>query len=267
MKNLIFSIFLIGTSVFPSLTFAFITPNAAQTPGLLCTPKDPNFQKFDYAENIARCQRNVGIDEKLKVAAAYGNIPQSEWPNYEFDHLIPLCAGGSDDITNLWPQPIGEAHKKDVIENDVCLAMRAGSLKQAQAIQKLHDWFNALALTQNSKPTYATEVKCRNSDSSIKVKFQIMGFKQVSNISVVLNSIDGEHEAINVNKLVTGKQVTRARSLLLKDSIRYNLNEGSEDHFELFLPAKFQDESSKFVSYLKIGFEDNYPSLKKLECE
>jgi hypothetical protein len=53
----------------------------------------------------------------------------------------------------------------------------------------------------------------------------------------------------------------------LKEYIRYNLNEGSEDHFELFLPSKFTDESAKFTSYLKIGFEDTYPNLTKLECE
>jgi hypothetical protein len=26
-------------------------------------------------------------------------------PDYEIDHLIPLCLGGSDDPCNLWPQP------------------------------------------------------------------------------------------------------------------------------------------------------------------
>jgi hypothetical protein len=81
-------------------------PDANKTPGVLCTPQDQNFQGYDYPEHIARCNRNVGIQEKQTIAQEYGSIPESEWPQYEFDHLIPLCAGGSDDIGNLWPQPI-----------------------------------------------------------------------------------------------------------------------------------------------------------------
>jgi hypothetical protein len=266
MKVTLLALFL-GIFVLPQSSFAFTPPNATQTPGLVCTPSDPNFQKYDYAEHIARCARNVGTDEKLKIATAYGNIPQGEWPNYEFDHLIPLCAGGSDDITNLWPQPITEAHKKDILENDICLAMRAGTLTQAKAIQKVHDWFNLLALDQNSTPSYMTDITCKTLDAATTVQFSIMGLKQISNITVNLNDVDGDHEAINVKKLVEGKEVKKAKSSLLKDFVKYNLNEKSKDHFELFLPATFSDETAKFTGYLKIGFEDNYPNLTKLECE
>ena len=120
---------------------AFTAPDPEKTPGVLCSESDPNFEKFDYPEHVARCNRNVSYDEKLQIAAEYGNIPQSEWSNYEFDHLIPLCAGGSDDIGNLWPQPIDEAHQKDVLENDICTAMRDGKMTQAEAVQQVKDWF------------------------------------------------------------------------------------------------------------------------------
>ena len=83
----------------------------------------------------------LGIVEKLQIAHLYGDIPESEWPKYEFDHLLPLCAGGSDDIRNLWPEPIDQAHKKDVLENQICLAMKAGTLKQADAVAKVREWF------------------------------------------------------------------------------------------------------------------------------
>jgi hypothetical protein len=266
MKKILLAVFL-SSFALPQSSFAFITPNSTQTPGLLCTPQDPNFKMYDYPEHIARCTRNVGTDEKLKIAATYGNIAQSEWPNYEFDHLIPLCAGGSDDITNLWPQPIAEAHKKDVLENDICLAMKAGTLTQAQAIQKVHDWFNLLALTQNSTQSYMTDITCKTSDAKTTVKFSIMGLKQISNLTVSLNSSGEEHEVISVKKLVEGKVVARARNPLLKDFIKYNLNEKSEDHFQLFLPATYKDETKNFIGFLKIGFEDNYPNLTKLICE
>jgi hypothetical protein len=40
-------------------------------------------------------------DEILK---RYG-LPPGTHPDYEIDHLIPLCLGGADDPSNLWAQP------------------------------------------------------------------------------------------------------------------------------------------------------------------
>src|SRR5262249_40512298 len=39
-----------------------------------------------------------------EILTEYG-LPPGEHPDYEIDHLIPLCLGGSDDPSNLWPQP------------------------------------------------------------------------------------------------------------------------------------------------------------------
>jgi len=39
-----------------------------------------------------------------EVLRRYG-LPAGTHPDYEIDHLIPLCLGGSDDPSNLWPQP------------------------------------------------------------------------------------------------------------------------------------------------------------------
>lgn len=139
--NIFFSVSLFGATAFQP-AWAVTAPDPDLTPGQLCTSQDPNFMGYYYSEHIARCNRNVGTAEKLKVAAAYGNIPQAEWHNYEFDHLLPLCAGGSDDIKNLWPQPIDEAHLKDKIEDQVCLGMSAGTMTQAEAVQKIRDFFD-----------------------------------------------------------------------------------------------------------------------------
>jgi hypothetical protein len=32
------------------------------------------------------------------------DIPEEDWPLYEFDHWYPLSIGGCNDETNLWPQ-------------------------------------------------------------------------------------------------------------------------------------------------------------------
>ena len=132
--------------LFSLQTRAAITqPDPDLTPGKTCTAKDPYFQGYDYPTNVARCTRHVTKAEKIKVAEAYGGIDQSDWPSYEFDHLIPLCAGGSNDIKNLWPQPIDEAKDKDKIEDEVCAGLRSGDLTQKEAIQKVWDWFNERA--------------------------------------------------------------------------------------------------------------------------
>jgi hypothetical protein len=267
MKHLWLVVAFLGSITFSQWVRAFISPHVELTPGLLCTPQDPNFSHLDYPERIARCARNVGLDEKLQIAEAYGHIPQSQWPNYEFDHLIPLCAGGSDDIKNLWPQPIAEAHKKDILENDVCLAMKTGIMTQVQAIEKLHSWFNSLALEQGATPSYLTEISCKSQDLLMGLKFSIVGNKQISNTVLTLNDKLGSHEAIKAQKVLTGTDVLKIKSPLLRGLVRYKLGERHEDTFELFLPAKFLDEQPKFNVYLKIAFEGNYPNLTKLECE
>jgi len=136
--------FFITVMLWQSLAWSSVAqPNWNVTPGVLCSASDPNFSNYDYPEHVARCTRNVNTAEKEQIAAEYGNLPKANWPQYEFDHLIPLCAGGSDDIGNLWPQPIDDAHKKDVLEDQICNAMKAGTMTQAEAVQKVHDWFSS----------------------------------------------------------------------------------------------------------------------------
>jgi hypothetical protein len=125
-----------------SLAFA-TQPNPTLTPGELCTPNNPDFAGYRYAANIAYCKRNVSLAEKQQIAKAYGDIPESEWPNYEFDHLIPLNAGGDSSIANLWPQPIAEAKEKDKLEQEIFNGLSRGSLTQSQAVQMVWDWVNA----------------------------------------------------------------------------------------------------------------------------
>ena len=43
-------------------------------------------------------------DRRDEVLLRYG-LPAGPHPDYEIDHLILLCLAGSDDFSNLWPQP------------------------------------------------------------------------------------------------------------------------------------------------------------------
>lgn len=106
----------VSFAVLVSSTASFATavdaPDPDTTPGKTCTSRDADFSEYKYSAHVAICTRNVSTAEKQKVADAYGGIPKSSWKKYEFDHLIPLCAGGANSIENIWPQPIAQAKKK-----------------------------------------------------------------------------------------------------------------------------------------------------------
>jgi hypothetical protein len=60
-----------------------------------------------------------------EILTRYGLLPGAH-PDYEIDHLIPLCLGGSDDPSNLWAQPRRtiepkwNAEAKDRLERFIC---------------------------------------------------------------------------------------------------------------------------------------------------
>jgi hypothetical protein len=75
----------------------------------------------EVCSNATGTVRHVTPKMKQQVCAAYG-IPAARCNgrNYEIDHLIPLELGGSNDLSNLWPQPFRPqpaAHEKDVLES------------------------------------------------------------------------------------------------------------------------------------------------------
>lgn len=141
-----------ATADVPLLTAASarVAPDAAYTPGHLCTAGDANFKEYRYAEHIPYCNRVVTHAMKLEISAHYG-IAQADWPSYEFDHLIPLAAGGDSSIDNLWPQPRGNpdgSDGKDRLENSLYLQMKAGTITQAEAVRQIYAWFTSALIIQ-----------------------------------------------------------------------------------------------------------------------
>jgi len=118
---------------------ASFDPKLGTTPGKLCSPSDPDFQEFRYPEHIAYCQRNVDDSEKAQAAQKYG-IPEADFSQYEFDHLIPLSLGGSDSLENIWPQRLDAAHVKDQLEEQLYLELQAGKITQADAVKQIRAW-------------------------------------------------------------------------------------------------------------------------------
>ncbi len=86
--------------------------------------------------------RNVSADEKAAVYRRYGlaNAPGQ----HEVDHFISLELGGSNALTNLWPEtyePRPGAHEKDRVEDYLHQQVCAGAMTLAQAQEAIRtDW-------------------------------------------------------------------------------------------------------------------------------
>lgn len=69
---------------------------------------------------------------KVTAMRSYGEAAASSGTT-EFDHLVPLELGGSDDVTNLWPEPSdlpghGFNNSKDLVENALKSAVCSGKV-------------------------------------------------------------------------------------------------------------------------------------------
>lgn len=85
-------------------------------------------------------KRNVPTSEKRAIYAEAG-ISKSEQKNYVIDHKIPLELGGSNDKSNLQPQPKADAKIKDQWENYLTREVKAGKMTQTDAqaeVQRPH---------------------------------------------------------------------------------------------------------------------------------
>ncbi len=111
-------------------------PNLTETPGKLCS--SPTAHR--YHEQINYCERNVDTYTKDSVIKKYDslfgyNIQSMKRLDFKIDHLIPLCAGGSNSEDNLWPQHKSVYEITDPLEPLLCQKMADGKLKQADAVK------------------------------------------------------------------------------------------------------------------------------------
>ncbi len=121
----------------PYLPDPQLTPGAAFTDATrqeICVP--------GYAKRV----RAVPLKVKQQVYREYG-IRQHKPGEYEVDHLVPLGLGGSNHITNLWPEPYhgpNNAHNKDKLEDFLHQQVCAGNVPLQQARQEIQtNWIAA----------------------------------------------------------------------------------------------------------------------------
>lgn len=126
-------------------------PDPVLTPGAVRTTV-----KAEICGTKTSTVRHVTGSEKLAVFRRYGMVgPSATFPGtnlqgpWEIDHVISLELGGSNDITNLWPesynQPMG-AHQKDALENRLHKLICAGQVSVEEAQHAIAtDWVAAYA--------------------------------------------------------------------------------------------------------------------------
>lgn len=148
--------------------------------------------------------------------------------------------------------------------------MRAGTMKQAQAVSKVRDFFVSAMVTQaiqatSELPRMMGTVTCLSADGE-SVRFQIADRDTISGVTLAVSSHGTQHEALRVDAEVKSTPLHNVKSHLLDGMVRYVLNPNSDDHFEIFLPADLTVILNSFTGFLKVGFEGNFPKLSRLTC-
>jgi hypothetical protein len=109
-------------------------PEQKLTPGSLCDRPDA----YRYPERIPYCNRDVDTSLKNDVFKEYREdgyrLTPIDRQNYKIDHLIPLCAGGSNNEDNLWPQHMSIYNQTDPLEGLGCEKLKDGLIKQAELV-------------------------------------------------------------------------------------------------------------------------------------
>jgi hypothetical protein len=111
-------------------------PNRILTPGAILTQDAQIVCKYGYTKGL----RYIPAYKKQQVYERYGISPESK--DYVIDHFIPLELGGSNELTNLWPQSWPGYYQKDLVENYLSDEVCQGRMTLPEAQQKISsDWY------------------------------------------------------------------------------------------------------------------------------
>lgn len=124
---------------------AAVLPDSTATPGAV----DAQLTTTELCSPTFHTGTVRDVTDEMKIAAckAYGQNTGCPGSGYEIDHLISIELGGSNDPSNLWPQPIDKPgvigyKTKDQVEDHAHSAVCAGRLTLAQAQAGIRgDWY------------------------------------------------------------------------------------------------------------------------------
>jgi hypothetical protein len=122
-----------------------LLPDPRCTPGSI----DPAVTQADIRSTICRYGWTRTVrppepqTERFKFHVAYTAYGLG-WKTTELDHLVPLELGGSNDATNLWPEPHPSSYAKDRVENALNHAVCTGRVTLTKAQSAIAaDWLTA----------------------------------------------------------------------------------------------------------------------------
>jgi hypothetical protein len=122
------------------------------TPGAVMSTSTAIICKVGYATTV----RDVPLSVRKAVFKEYG-LSYNNSVLYEVDHLISLELGGSNDISNLFPESYkitNGARVKDVFENYLHKQVCSGAMKIEEAQKQIStDWLKYDNLRKNVKAT------------------------------------------------------------------------------------------------------------------
>ena len=114
-------------------------PNSKYTIGHKCSVGDSDFESYNYSPPIPYCKRNVSSSLKQKIYIMYG-IPLKETKQYTIDHYYPLSIGGSNHITNLWPEhKSGVKSLRENFEIEVFKMLKDEEITQENAFKSVDE--------------------------------------------------------------------------------------------------------------------------------
>jgi hypothetical protein len=137
-----FIILVILVSLAPAYGFSQrdfpLSPDRSMTPGSLCNLPT----QYRYPERIAYCDRIVDGELKAQIFTNYrkkGFQLAEPRDHYKIDHFIPLCAGGSNEMKNLWPQHMTIFTVTDEMEGIGCKKLQEGKIRQADLVRVIKE--------------------------------------------------------------------------------------------------------------------------------
>lgn len=126
-------------------------PDKTLTPGKANTLNTSDLTKTYNGQTYSQSHRDVTDAVKKKVYKEYGISYPQQSGLYEVDHFYPLCAGGSNDINNLWLEPANVMfnginvgfHTKDKLESYICDQIKKGKIDPKVAYSEItQNWYN-----------------------------------------------------------------------------------------------------------------------------
>jgi hypothetical protein len=170
--------------------------------------------------------RDVPESEKARVYASYG-ITHRAPGQYEIDHLISLELGGSNAVSNLWPEPNdhprGYLNSKDILENRlhdmVCSGQLSLSVAQARIasnwVALYHQVFatwpasTPRTVTPTSTPT-TTPPPVVNAGASVRILSIVRVVAPGSRESLIAHTTIARDSCTLVVTLPSGRQSTES---------------------------------------------------------